>query len=52
MKSNREDFIETSISAYLAEIRKNLAHGNATEHTHRPMLKTLIESNCAGLLKG
>jgi hypothetical protein len=24
---------------YLDEIKKNLAHGDATEHTHRPALK-------------
>src|SRR5437879_9185984 len=29
---------------YLAELRRNLAHGDATEHTHRPALKTLLES--------
>jgi predicted helicase len=29
---------------YLAAIAKNLAHGDATEHTHRPALKVLLES--------
>jgi hypothetical protein len=39
-----------NISAYLSEIRKNLAHGDATEHTHRPALKKLIESVGAGIV--
>jgi hypothetical protein len=29
----------TAFADYLAEIGKNLAHGDATEHTHRPALK-------------
>jgi hypothetical protein len=29
----------TPFGAYLDDIRKNLAHGDATEHTHRPALK-------------
>ena len=29
---------------YLREIRKSLDKGDATEHTHRPALKTLLES--------
>ncbi|MEW5718667.1 MAG: hypothetical protein AB1817_08590, partial [Chloroflexota bacterium] len=31
-------------STYLQAITKNLARGNATEHTHRPALKALLES--------
>ncbi len=31
-------------SEYITELRKNLAHGDATEHTHRPALKALLES--------
>lgn len=31
-------------TTYLKAIRKNLADGNATEHTHRPALKMLLES--------
>ena len=31
-------------TTYLKAVRKNLADGNATEHTHRPALKTLLES--------
>jgi hypothetical protein len=30
--------------AYLREIQRNLSTGDATEHTHRPALKTLLES--------
>jgi hypothetical protein len=29
----------TAFASYLDEIQKNLAHGDATEHTHRPALK-------------
>ena len=39
----------SSISIYLSEIRKNVADGNATEHTHRPALKTLLESADKGI---
>jgi len=31
------------ISIYLSKIKKNIADGNATEHTHRPALKSLLE---------
>jgi len=34
----------SAISIYLSEIKKNVAAGNATEHTHRPALKTLLEA--------
>lgn len=33
-----------SLTQYLKTIEKELAAGNATEHTHRPALKSLIES--------
>ena len=33
-----------ALRQYLDELRANLAQGNATEHTHRPALKTLLES--------
>jgi hypothetical protein len=33
-----------TIPEYIEQIRKNLAHGDATEHTHRPALKSLLES--------
>lgn len=34
----------SAISVYVSEIRKNVAEGNATEHTHRPALKALLET--------
>ena len=34
----------TALTEYLAAVRKNLAQGDATEHTHRPALKTLLEA--------
>jgi predicted helicase len=40
----------TSFGAYLDEIRKNLAHGDATEHTHRPALKKLLELVGQGII--
>ena len=40
----------TPFGAYIEEIRKNLAHGDATEHTHRPALKRLLESVGQGLV--
>jgi hypothetical protein len=38
-----------TIAEYVAELRKNLAHGDATEHTHRPALKSLLESLSKGI---
>lgn len=35
--------------AYLRELRANLAAGNATEHTHRPALKALLEGAAVGV---
>ncbi len=40
----------TSISDYLKKIEKAYAAGNATEHTHRPALKELIESFATGII--
>ena len=40
----------TPFGAYLDEIKKNLAHGDATEHTHRPALKTLLQSIGQGIV--
>jgi len=38
-------FLHTvTISEYVTELSKNLARGDATEHTHRPTLKALLES--------
>ena len=34
---------------YLREVEKALVRGNATEHTHRPALKELVESITAGI---
>ncbi|HIJ74623.1 MAG TPA: hypothetical protein HPP83_11035 [Candidatus Hydrogenedentes bacterium] len=34
----------TPCAEYLKAIRKNLDKGDATEHTHRPALKTLLEA--------
>jgi predicted helicase len=39
----------TAISDYLKKIEKAYAAGNATEHTHRPALKELIESMASGI---
>ena len=39
----------TPFAEYLNEIQKNLAHGDATEHTHRPALKKLLESLGQGI---
>lgn len=38
-----------NITHYLKTIEKDLAAGNSTEHTHRPALKTLIESLSTGV---
>src|SRR3990170_2911560 len=39
----------TPIDTYRRAIEKALQAGNATEHTHRPALKTLIESLASGI---
>lgn len=36
--------IESAFETYIAEINKAYQRGDATEHTHRPALKNLIES--------
>jgi hypothetical protein len=38
-----------ALADYLAAIKKNLAHGDATEHTHRPALKALLEGVDKGI---
>ena len=38
-----------ALNHYLKTIEKELSAGNATEHTHRPALKSLIESLGSGL---
>ncbi|MDI6722047.1 MAG: N-6 DNA methylase [Candidatus Aenigmarchaeota archaeon] len=40
----------TAITDYLKKIEKAYAAGNATEHTHRPALKELIENIAAGII--
>ena len=35
----------TPFVSYLAAIRENLAHDDASEHPHHPALKTLFESS-------
>src|SRR5258708_23306118 len=37
------------VDIYRRQIERELQAGNATEHTHRPALKTLIESLQAGV---
>ena len=37
------------LAQYISIIEKDLAAGNATEHTHRPTLKTLIEGSIKGV---
>ena len=39
----------TPIETYRRQIQKELQAGNATEHTHRPALKSLIESLAPGV---
>ncbi len=39
-----------AFTAYIRTIEKELALGNATEHTHRPALKTLFESLAEGVV--
>jgi REP element-mobilizing transposase RayT len=39
----------SAIDVYRRQIEKELQAGNATEHTHRPALKTLIESLASGV---
>lgn len=39
-----------TIAEYLAALRKSLAHADATEHTHRPALKTFLESLNKGIV--
>ena len=39
-----------TFESYIKELQDNLARGNATEHTHRPALKTFLESLQPGLI--
>ena len=38
------------IQTYIKQLERDHAAGNATEHTHRPALKTLLESALSGVL--
>jgi len=38
-----------AVETYLKHLQKEFAQGDATEHTHRPALKTLIESAAVGI---
>ena len=40
---------EDPISEYLAALRKNLAQGDATEHTHRAALQRMVEAIAPGV---
>ena len=40
----------TAFADYLDAIKKNLAHGDATEQTHRTALKQLLEASLAGIV--
>jgi hypothetical protein len=41
--------VASPIDAYRRQIERELQAGNATEHTHRPALKALIESLAPGV---
>jgi predicted helicase len=41
--------MNSAIQAYLTQIRRNLATGAATEHTHRPALAALLEALAPGV---
>lgn len=38
------------LQVYLLEIQKNLNHGDATEHTHRPAIKAFLEGIQKGII--
>ena len=40
---------QNPVRAYVRDLRASLSAGNATEHTHRPALKTLLESAVVGV---
>ncbi len=50
MSLKREEIRAAYLSGYLGEIKKNLADGDSTEHTHRPALKKLIEAAGDGVV--
>jgi hypothetical protein len=44
-----ESSAERAVGQYLREVSRNLLLRNATEHTHRPALKALIEALASGI---
>ena len=40
--------MSVAVTVYLEQLAQALKQGNATEHTHRPALKTLLESLAPG----
>jgi predicted helicase len=41
--------VSSPVKLYIASLQSAFARGDATEHTHRPALKTLLESNVKGI---
>ncbi len=41
--------MSTLVKLYIASLQSAFARGDATEHTHRPALKTLLQSNTKGI---
>jgi hypothetical protein len=41
--------VSSPVKLYIASLQSAFARGDATEHTHRPALKTLLESNIKGI---
>lgn len=41
--------MSSPVKLYIASLQSAFARGDATEHTHRPALKTLLESNVKGI---
>jgi hypothetical protein len=44
MQRENSEMAENAFEIYISEINKAYSRGIATEHTHRPALKDLIES--------
>ena len=40
---------EKAFAQYFRAVQKNISHGDATEHTHRPALKALLEMVSLGI---
>ena len=41
--------MSSPVKIYIASLQSAFARGDATEHTHRPALKTLLQSNVKGI---